>query len=72
METSTASEYATSNNMIFQETSAKVNLNDMKSPHNIKHLFKQIAERLPKNKGVNENKDAFPISLQTHEKKRCC
>ena len=72
VETSTASEYASSNNMIFQETSAKVNLNDMKSPHNIKHLFKQIAERLPKNKGFNENKDAFPISLQTHEKKRCC
>jgi small GTP-binding protein len=67
-----AEAYATENNMIFMETSAKISTKD-EHPHNVLNLFTKIAEKLPKDrKGKGANRESFPVNIQKKETKSCC
>ena len=59
-----AQNYASENNIIWMETSAK-------KPLNIPELFVNIAEKLPKNPPQPE-RDAFPIIPPKAQSNGCC
>jgi hypothetical protein len=60
-----ASEYASSNGIIYMETSAKAG-------QNVKELFENIATKLPKNQASDEDSARFPILPAQEEKKSPC
>jgi Ras-related protein Rab-5C len=69
--TEEAISYANLSEIIFQETSAKTPLNDEKSPWNVKKLFIQIANKLPKAPAKQE-RDSFAVLPPKKTKQSCC
>ncbi len=63
--------YADANNMIFAETSALVSTGDDSNPHNIKKLFLELAQSLPRDVAPAVRSEAYPISMNK-KKTSCC
>lgn len=60
-----AEEYAAENNLLFMETSAKMNLN-------VTEVFEAIGHKLPKGAPAQEKTDTFVIAApQQNDKKKC-
>lgn len=64
VQTEEAQQYATENDIIYMETSAKVSTN-------IRNLFVEIAKKLPKTPVASE-RESFPIVPPKKDKKGCC
>lgn len=60
-----ANAYALENNILHLETSAK-------NANNVKALFVEIANKLPKAPAHQPEREAFPIMPQQQEPRQCC